>query len=193
MKKRRNFKDCSEALGIKHHHVPKFVDVRFRYVVKLALYMEENDRGLYEFYKEVKEKRDKGQTISDTEACIVETFIEDYVNIRLTNKFILAVFNDYIDTIDFFESREVRIHHQFNKLIVIFADNFSNFLKKGGMDKEGDVSVEKLLKIDYRDKGKTLPRTEIFVGSNVEEFIEELGLTKDSKCLNPFYDSHQML
>ena len=51
--KNRHFKEINEDLGLIFKHVPRFVDVCFRYVPLLAKYMTENDRPLYIYYKEL--------------------------------------------------------------------------------------------------------------------------------------------
>ena len=57
--KSRHYKGISQELGLVFHHVPKFVDVRFRYVALLANYMTENDRALYVYYSQLAEKVNK--------------------------------------------------------------------------------------------------------------------------------------
>ena len=51
--KNRLFKEVGEELGLIFKHVPKFIDVRFRYVSLLAEYMTDNDRALYVYYKDL--------------------------------------------------------------------------------------------------------------------------------------------
>ena len=51
--KNRNYMETGEVLGMMVKHVPRFVDVRFRYVPLLAKYMIENDRPLYVYYSEL--------------------------------------------------------------------------------------------------------------------------------------------
>lgn len=54
--KNRQFQEVSLELGLIFKHVPRFVDVRFRYVPLLAKYMIDNDRALYRYYSELYEQ-----------------------------------------------------------------------------------------------------------------------------------------
>ena len=96
-KKNRLFKDVNEAVGLDYHHVPKFKEVRFRYIVKLCKYMEDNDRPLYVYYSDLLEKFKLNQVqLSETEVTILRLYLGDYVNVRLTNMFILSVSKEII-------------------------------------------------------------------------------------------------
>jgi hypothetical protein len=56
VKKTLHFKEICEELGQVYKHVPKYLDVRFRYTVKLALFFEENDLALYSYFKEIADR-----------------------------------------------------------------------------------------------------------------------------------------
>ena len=53
-----HFKEIFEELGQVYKHVPKYLEVRFRYTVKLALFFEENDQVLYSYFKEIADRSD---------------------------------------------------------------------------------------------------------------------------------------
>lgn len=97
-KKNQRFKDINEYLGVEYHHVPKFLDVRFRVVMKLASYMEDNDAPLYAYYTELAKEYKSGKTeLSETETLILEHYLGNYIQVRLQNKFLLAVCKDIIE------------------------------------------------------------------------------------------------
>ena len=106
------FKEISEAVGVGYHHIPQFLEVRFRYVPKLARYMEDNDKPLFSYYSELAKEFKDGtrKEISETETLILEHFLGNYIHVRLQNKFILAACNHIIQFIDYFEARDVRVH-----------------------------------------------------------------------------------
>ena len=54
--KNQHFKEVGAELGVIVKQVPRFLDVRFRYVPLLAKYMEDNDRSLYVYYNEVQKE-----------------------------------------------------------------------------------------------------------------------------------------
>ena len=58
VKKTLHYKEVCEELGQVYRHVPKYLEVRFRYTVKLALFFEENDRPLYTYFKEIADRSD---------------------------------------------------------------------------------------------------------------------------------------
>ena len=63
----------------------------------------------------------------------------------------------FTDFIDFFESREVRVHHRFEKMLLLVTTHFSNYMKNGGMDYEKDkISVKETIATDFKDSDKFL-------------------------------------
>ena len=58
VKKTLHYKEICEELGQVYKHIPKYLDVRFRYTVKLALFFEENDLALYSYFREIADRSD---------------------------------------------------------------------------------------------------------------------------------------
>ena len=108
--------------------------------------------------------------------------------VRLVNKFILAVGKMFTHFIDFCESREVRVHHRFEKMLLLVTTHFSNYMKNGGMDYEKEkISVKETIAIDFKDSDRFLSKEKVFVGSAVREFLKQTSFTPNSSELADFY------
>ena len=187
-KKHREFKEMCEELGHVHRHTPKFIEVRFRYVVLLAEYMEQNDRPLYVYYSNLADQFRKGKELSETEMMILEIYLKNYLMVRLVNKFLVSVGKPFVEFIDFFESREVRVQHRFEKMLLLLTSHLSSFLKNGGFDKEIDViTAKEALDVDFKNSSKYLPKADVLVGADVKDFIKKMGLAPNSPELTAFY------
>ena len=55
---------------------------------------------------------------------------------RLVNKFLVSVGRSFIQFIDFFEAREVRVQHRFEKMLLLLTPHMANFLTNGGFGKD---------------------------------------------------------
>ena len=129
--KNQQLKDVFDEIGKVFKHVPKILDVRFRYVLKLAEYMDKNDRALYLYYTQLREKgKQKEIKLSETEKMIQELYLDNYIKVLLTNKFLVAVCKPFIQFIDFFESREIRVKRE--KMMLPLSEHLGLFLKDGG-------------------------------------------------------------
>ena len=106
MKKNRMFKEINEELGYIYKHVPKFVDVRFRYIIKLAEYCEENNCPLYMMYTQLAERVKAGKEPSETETVILEIYLQHYILVRLINKFLVFAIKPLTAFIDFFNQEK---------------------------------------------------------------------------------------
>ena len=75
MLKNRHFAEVFDDIGEVFKHVPKFLDVRFRYVIKMAEYMDVNDRPLYLYYTELRDKSRRNEIkLSETEQIILSLY-----------------------------------------------------------------------------------------------------------------------
>ena len=184
--KSRNYMEMSDKLGFIYKHFPKPIDVRFRYMLLLAQYMESNDRPLYEYYSDMADKAASGKELSETETIILEIYIKNYLLVRLLNKFLIFAVSPLVKFIDFFESREIRVQHRYGKMVTLMHDHLSLFLKEMPAD-TSDPSV--LLKIDFNDHKKFLSNKEILIGEDTRKFIKSMGLDVDGPELRPFFES----
>ena len=188
MKKSREYQALCEELGQTFHHIPKFLEVRFRYVLKLAKFMEENDRGLYVYYSNLAASQKLGSAVSDTESKIISIYINNYIVIRLLNRFVISVGQAFVDFIDFFEAREIRVQFRFEKMLLLLHSHLSKFLHNGGVEDEDQATVSALLNVDPEEKSERLSRRDVVIGRGARDLIEEMGLTHASPELNDFFD-----
>ena len=111
MHKKRNFDSLEEWVGLEIRKVPKFLDVRFRVIHHLADWCENQDRALYVYFSDLKEKVMRGKyDASETEMIIMEHYLGNYLEVRLSQCFILEVDKPIIQLINFFESQQIHIH-----------------------------------------------------------------------------------
>jgi hypothetical protein len=201
VKKTIHYKETCEELGLVYQHAPKYLEVRFRYTVKLALFFEENDRGLYSYFKEIADRSGRyryhvvltlilnryvasGTLPSDNETTVINVYLGNYITTRLSHQFLIEVGAPFIDFLEFFESRTVRGHLLFPKMALLLHQLFSMFLKPGDRD---TATPKMLLKVDYKDPEMQLGKKEVFVGSRVKNFMKKTGLTYNSPELRNFY------
>ena len=126
--------------------------------------------------------------LSETENKIIQIFLDKYILVRLTVKFLKAVCKPLIAFIDYFEARKVRVQDQYQKCVQLLTQHLSLFLKDGGLNDTSDITVtEQRLTAKYTDKEKWLSKRNVFVGSDVKDFLEEINLKPDSPELKDFY------
>jgi hypothetical protein len=156
--------------------------------VKLAGWMENDDRCLYTFIGRLEEKlkRNKEQEPTKTEMTIITIYKMNYVEVRLTNQFIIDVSSPLIKFLDFFESSKVRIHMQFRSIVNLTFNLFSKFLKNAGLNEKDSVTGKTLLTVEYKDPMLQLSDGNIFLGPRVETFLKTLKLTRESKEIKPW-------
>ena len=182
--KNRLFREIGEELGILYKHVPKYIDVRFRYVPLVANYILENDRALYVYYKDYQRQVQNGKSPSETEKIILDTFLGNYIEVRLTNLFLVEVCQPMIDFIDFFESRKVRCHLRYPKMAILLSDHLARFVKED----ISKLNPRELINVKTKEEN-ILPVKDIVLGSGVTKFMKEMDMTVDSPEMKPFLDS----
>ena len=69
------------------------IEVRFRVIVRLSQWMEDDERCIYLFVKKLEQilKTDTTKETTETEITILTEYRNNYLELRLTNKFILDV------------------------------------------------------------------------------------------------------
>ena len=116
---------------------------------------------------------------------MISIYLGNYVTTRLSHQFLIEVGNPFIDFLQFFESRSVRGHLLFPKMLLLLHQHFDKFLKPGDRD---TATPKRLLNVDYKDPEMQLSREEMVVGPRVEKFLKEAGLTCKSPELDEFYE-----
>ena len=102
MKKRKAYQSCASNIGLPVTVIPKFLSVRWRYMVKVAKYVNVNDRPLYNYYSDLQKRHQADPTkvkLSETEKNILSIYLGKYIMIRLFCLFIVAACKEIIDFI----------------------------------------------------------------------------------------------
>jgi hypothetical protein len=116
MHKKRQFENIEEWVGGEIRSVPKFLDVRFRVIERCCNWFETQDCALYTYFGDMKDKVEAGEyEASETEMMVLEKYIGNYLEVRLSNCFILEVAKPVMELISYFESSKIRIQHKEDK------------------------------------------------------------------------------
>ena len=180
---------CAEA-GLETHAIPKMCETRFRMNLRLAEWMEKDDRCLYLCATRLKDdvNNSNKKDVTEAETLILKEFLGNYVIVRLTNKFFLNVSKPVIRLLDYFEAEDPIIYKRWDMIAELFHEFLAKFMKKTGID--DDVSVTELMKIDFTDTSLHLSDSDIYLGGRVESFLEELGLNRRSIELKSWLTDH---
>ena len=186
VKKTLHYMETCQLLGIIYKHAPKFLDVRFRYTVKLAMFCEENDQALYTYFKEFADRFQESDILpSENEATVVKVYLGNYIKTRLCHQFLIEVGDPFIRFIDFFESRAVRGHLIYPKMALLLNQFFSMFLKSGD---RATATPKELLLIKYKDPEQQLSKEKVFIGDKARSFMKKVGLSSSSRELEEFFE-----
>jgi hypothetical protein len=186
VKKSIHYKEVCEELGVVFKHVPKYLEVRFRYTIILAKFFEDNDRSIYSYFKEIADRYLTSRVLpSENEATVIQVYLGDYINTRLCHQFLIEVGQPFLDFIQFFESKSVRAHLLFPKMALLLNQQFAMFLKPGYRER---MTPRRLLQVDYKDPSMQLSNKDIYVGKRVRAFIKKIGLGCDSFELSQFFE-----
>ena len=123
---------------------------------------------------------------SETEMIVLEKYLGNYIEIKLSVSFILDVCRPVMDLISFFESEKVRIQDRHAKLVLLFHDYLGKFMHNAGLEDNNNIHGEDLLKVKYTDKEKQLGDDDVYLGPKVESLLKGLGLTRKSKEIKPW-------
>lgn len=186
MHKKRDFEKMEEWVGLEIRKVPKFIDVRFRVIMRLCEWIESQNRALYVYFSEIKEAVLMGsKEASEAELVVMELYLGNYLEVSLNIAFLLEVGRPVMDMISYFESSKIRIQHKQNKLILLLHDYLAKFVKNAGVD-NNNVDGKALLQVNFKDKSKQRSDKNIFLGKKVEVLLVKHGINRDSKVLTPW-------
>lgn len=189
MHKKREFESLEEWVGGDIKKVPKWLDVRFRVIKRLAEWCESQDRALYLYFSDMKGRVEEGKyEASETEMIVLENYLENYLEVRLSQCFVLCAGEVFIELINFFESGETRIHLMYDKLTSLLVTILSRFVKDSAMSTKSTNNnkqtklekVAKLLEVKYKERKNQVNNQELWLGPKVESLLVELGLTRAS-------------
>ena len=148
-------------------------------------------RCLYNYFTKLADDVKTGEVkdLTAAETFILKHFSSNIIPVQLTNKFILDVSAPIMKMINHFESEDPNIFSRYETLLDFTATFMAKFFKNGGLKEEQDVANPKmLLDIDVSDRSLQLSNQNLYIGPKVEAFILQLGLTKQSIELLPFFD-----
>ena len=151
--------------------------------------MERDDRAIYGFLSQLVSDVKSGvkKDPTDTEMKLLTLLMSNYIEVRLTNKFLIDVTKPLMKFLDIFEKDEIKIHVRYEKIVELIYGYSSKYLKNAGLDfKEGEVEKvtgKDLLKIKYDDSKLQLSDKDFFLGPLVEEFLVELKVARDSPLI----------
>ena len=122
MHKKRIFQGLEDVLGLSNKTVPKFIDVRFRVITRCCEWLLSQERAVYQYFTDMKDRVMAGQyEASQTEMIVLKQYLGNYLEVRLSCHFIIDVSKPVMDLISFFESSKVRIR------VVFLGPHFGNF------------------------------------------------------------------
>ena len=134
-------------------------------------------------------KQGRVKDLTSAETFILKHFSSNIIPLRMTNQFIIDVSSPILTVINHFESETPNIFDRFGTIVNFFTTFLAKFLKNGGLEEgEDTVTPKQLLNINVRDRSLQLSNKEIYVGPKVEAFLTQLGLTKQSTELIPWFD-----
>ena len=187
--RKREYEDFCQSLGLEPHKIPDFLDVRFRTITKCAEWMERDDRCLYRWFQRLtKDIQDgKHKDISASEHFILKEFSSNYLIVRLCNKFILDVSQPIMTCINHFECEEPKIYERFDVLGDLLVKYMAKLMKNGGRKAgKDDFTTKDLLDVDVTDKALQLSDRELWLGPKVDDFLSEIGFSRNSPELKPW-------
>ena len=114
----------------------------------------------------------------------MELFLLNYLNVRLSNLFLVDVCQPFLNYIDFFESRKVRCHLRFPKMALLLAEHMGRFINMN----TAELSPKQLLKVNL-EKKNWLPKSKVVVGSGVSKLVKKMRLTVESPEMMDFMES----
>ena len=150
MHKKQEFEGIEKWVGLKIKKVPQFLDVRFRAMQRCSTWMETHRSGSVPVFQRHKEQgvlninnyidflfrvvsyqlysvqMQAGEYVaSKTEMIVLEEYMGSYLEVWLTNSFLVEVCKLVIQMIEFFESNSVRIQYQYKMLGMLLFDFLS--------------------------------------------------------------------
>ena len=118
---------------------------------------------------------------SETEMIVLEEYLGSYLEVRLSNSFLVKVCKPVIQRIDFFESNSVRVQYRYEKLVMLLFHFLSKFAKDAGVTNNNDPDGKALLKAHYKGEKNQLSNKEIWLGKKGEALLLDLGLNRESE------------
>jgi len=187
VKRKKEYEKSCREIGFNPKPLKKFIDVRFRTIRNCLGPLLHNYSSIAHFYGHVQKPTDRQKQLA-------QFFVDkrDMSEIKMT--FINAATVELTHAIDFFESNDINVHNVGDKLESLMRSQMSKVLEEKEivtLNEENDTFEKKsrrdLLKVDV-DKAEILSNKKIFIGSDTEKLLKNLGLTPSSSQLKEFFD-----
>ena len=215
MHKKREFEALEREIGVEIRGTPKFLSVRFRVIQILAEWCESQDRALYTYFCGLRDKGLAGTyQPSETEIIVLTKYLRGYLEVRLSQCFLLEAVKPIMKLINYYEAGEVRIYTMHSEvldllkvLLARFVHIMANvifmltimlrFVKSSVMgtalanNNLSNVEVgRRLLQIKFTEKVNQVADKELWLGGKVEGLLAELGLTRNSEEIQLWLESN---
>ena len=193
----QKYQEFCQEHGLDPRNPPKMIDVRFRVITGLAEWMLKDDEAIYGFLKEnlTKEKLLRGKADemegTETQRLLTEHYLENYVEVKLTNLFIVEVSDTLMKFLNTFEKEESKLHVRLEKIVKLILSFSSRFMKNGGAPVGETIKAQTFLDIDTTDESLYLPASEIELGESVDKYLKEIGLSQTSPELSTWLEGIQ--
>ena len=180
--KRREYESFCSNFGLKTSQIPKHFDIRFRTINLEAHWLDKDDRGLFLFMSDLASRVKSGEkkNPSETEVLLLEKYLGNYIEFRLTTKFLCDSSDFILKFLNTFEKRETQIHRRHDLLVEFIYGLLSKLLKNAGLGDREVVSADNILHVDYKEESNQHSDKDLYIGPKAEAFLEQAGVTKDS-------------
>ena len=192
LKKKREFESSCLKRGHQPQPFSKFINVRFRSIRTCLKPVIHNFDEIVHYYADVKKN---GKKISDRQKRLIAYFVDREDMTKLKLLYINSVTMHTTKMIDFFEHRGANIHNAADVIEGILVQEMKNILEEtefSNLDFEtnevSNKSRKELIVIDVK-KAKKVTRQNMFIGAEATKEIRSMGLSRDSKKLDWFYES----
>ena len=180
--RKREYEDLCQKLGFKPSQAPKHFDIRFRTVNLEAHWLEKDDRSLFLFISALAEQVKSGakKDLTEAEMVLLEEYLGNYVEFRLTTKFLCDTSDFILKFLNTFEKRESQVHRRHQLIVEFVYSLLSKLLKNAGLGDEDIVTADTILNVNFKEEKLHKSFKEIYIGPKAEEFLVKLGLSKTS-------------
>ena len=187
VKRMKEYEKRCEEIGFNPKPLKKFIDVRFRTIRNCLGPLLHNYSSIAHFYGRVQKPTDRQKQLS-------QFFVDrrDMSEIKMT--FINAATAEMTDAIDFFESNDINVHNVSDRLESLMRSQMSKVFVENvivTLNEENETFEKKsrkdLLKIDV-DTAEVLSNKKIFIGSETQKLLTNLGLTPSSNQVKEFFE-----
>ena len=188
LKKRGDFIQTAENVGIVPSEIPKMSTTRFRAIGTCVRSCLQNLEVYKEYYSSLKKPTPRQNLLKIY-------FVDQEVYTKLKLLFIKYAISDMEDAINFFEESTDNFHLIYSKMETLLRNQLLKFMKDEALDskdEEGNIVQlrgKKLLKVDIEKKEHLKSKRAVKIGDECRMFMEKLGLEPNDTQVKPLMDS----